>query len=60
MNYLLQLEGFDNLPPPYFPLQAMRNLHHYHGETPLSKLPPHRGGELMNIDALGLYLLRFH
>jgi hypothetical protein len=43
MNYLLQLEGFDNPPPPYFPLQAMRNLHHYHGETPLSKLPPHRG-----------------
>jgi hypothetical protein len=43
MNYLLQLEGFDNPPPPYFPLQAMRNLPPLPWETPLSKLSPRWG-----------------
>jgi hypothetical protein len=47
MNYLLQLEGFDNLPPPYFPLQAMQNLPPLPQGNPVKQtappLPPVRG-----------------
>jgi hypothetical protein len=60
MNYLLQPEGFDNPPPPYFPLQVMWNLPPLPWGNPVKQTAPLSGGELMNIDVLGLYLLRFH
>jgi hypothetical protein len=60
MMFLMQPNGFDVSPPPFFPVHIMDSMRSLHRDDPPRQTHPPTLGELMSIDASGLYILRYN
>ena len=60
MIFLLEPNGFYETPPAFFPSNVLRGLQPLPRNAPPRQEQPPAGESLMNLNAVGLYLLNYH